>query len=417
MNILILTIGSRGDIQPFVALGARARAEGHRVTVCTASSFQGFVEAQGLIYAPMTDELIRLADSKAGREAVEGGGKLGLMKQVMPIIRQMLSDAWDATQTALPNVLIYHPKTLGGYSIAEKTRVPVFAALPLPYNTPTSAFPAPMLVQRNLGGALNRFSYRLIGAASAPYAGVVNRFRKEVLGLPPRGRFAADERRPDGSPMPVLYAYSPQVLPTPEDYPPHAHVTGYWFLDEGDDWQPPADLAHFLEAGAPPVYIGFGSMVGKDPAARARLILEALAQSGQRGLLASGWGGLTAADLPENVFMIEQAPHSWLFPRVAAVVHHGGAGTTAAGLRAGKPTLICPFFGDQPFWGARVAALGVGPQPISQKALTAEALAAAIRTMVTDAGMQGRAADLGARIRAEDGTGRAVAILEKAVGK
>src|SRR5690606_29845402 len=103
--------------------------------------------------------------------------------------------------------------------------------------------------------------------------------------------------------------------------------------DEGDDWQLPADLAHFLEAGAPPVYIGFGSMVGKDPAARARLILEALAQSGQRGLLASGWGGLTAADLPENVFMIEQAPHSWLFPRVAAVVHHGGAGTTAASLR------------------------------------------------------------------------------------
>jgi sterol 3beta-glucosyltransferase len=167
----------------------------------------------------------------------------------------------------------------------------------------------------------------------------------------------------------MLYAYSSQVLPVPADYPPHVHVTGYWFLDQINQWQPPSDLVGFLEAGTPPVYVGFGSMSGTKAQEHANIVLEALAQTGQRGLLASGWGGLKATDLPGNIFMLEQAPHEWLFPQVSAVVHHGGAGTTAAGLRAGKPTVIVPLIADQPFWGNVIYRLGVGPQPIPQKSL------------------------------------------------
>lgn len=414
-NILILTIGSRGDIQPFVALGERLHRAGHAVTVCTAQSFQPFVEAHGLTYAYMTDELIRLADTKAGRAAVEGGGKLELMKQVMPVIAHMLDDMWRAAQAQRPDVIIYHPKTLGAYSIAEKLDIPAFVSMPLPYNTPTRAFPSPIVPVPNLGGWINRQTYRLIGAASAPYAGVVNRFRVEQLGLRPRGRFAGDSVRWDGQPLPVLYAFSQHVLPRPDDYPAHVHITGYWFVEAETDWQPSPELARFLADGPPPVYIGFGSMVGADPVARTRLVLDALARSGQRGLLASGWGGLEAQDIPDSVFVIDQAPHDWLFERVAAVVHHGGAGTTAAGLRAGRPTLICPFFGDQPFWGRRVAELGVGPRPIAQKALTTDTLADALRVIATDAGMRQRADDLGARIRAEDGTGRAADLIARAL--
>jgi sterol 3beta-glucosyltransferase len=203
------------------------------------------------------------------------------------------------------------------------------------------------------------------------------------------------------------------VVPTPQDWHPATFATGYWFLDQESHWQPSAALVDFLNAGEPPVYVGFGSMPATDPQAKARLVIEALEKAGQRGILASGWGGLKADALPEHVLMIDQAPHDWLFPRVKAVVHHGGAGTTAAGLRAGKPAVICPYFGDQPFWGQRVYALGVGTEPIPQKKLTADNFASAIRTAVSDAEMQRRAAALGEKIRAENGVARAVSIIEE----
>ena len=174
----------------------------------------------------------------------------------------------------------------------------------------------------------------------------------------------------------------------------------------------PSKLREFLRAGPPPVYVGFGSIAGRNPAQTTQTVVGALERAGQRGVLSSGWGGLEAARLPGTVFKLDAAPHDLLFPHMAAVVHHGGAGTTAAGLRAGKPTVVCPFFGDQPFWGARVAALGVGPAPIPQRRLTAENLAAAIRRAVTDTEMQGRAYELGVKLRAEDGVGRAVQFIE-----
>ena len=413
MNILILTLGSRGDVQPFVALGRGLKAAGHSVTLSTAAIFAQFVADNGLTYAHMDDRLIKLAETKAGRAAMEGGSKRDLIKQAMPLIRATLDDSWTAAQAAQPDIIIYHPKALGGYHIAEKLGIPAIFSLPLPAYTVTSAFPNPILMSRaRLGGWFNTLTYRIMPLMSAPYAGTVNAWRAEV-GLPRRGMLASELRRPDGRPTPVLYSYSPHVVPTPPDFPPHVCASGYWFLDESRGWQPPADLQAFLEAGAPPVYIGFGSMTGTNPEAKARMVLEALAATGQRGLLARGWGALKADALPPNVFMIDSAPHDWLFERVAAVVHHGGAGTTAAGLRAGKPTVIVPFMGDQFFWGDRVAALGVGTQPIPQKSLTTDALADAIRAAVNDAGIRQRAADLGAKLRAEDGVGRAVAFIER----
>jgi UDP:flavonoid glycosyltransferase YjiC (YdhE family) len=167
----------------------------------------------------------------------------------------------------------------------------------------------------------------------------------------------------------------------------------------------------FLQSGPPPVYIGFGSMAGRDPERRAEIALEALKRSGQRGVLLTGWGGLQPRDLPDDVYAVDSVPHDWLFPQMAAVVHHGGAGTTAAGLRAGTPTVIVPFFGDQPFWGRRVAELGVGPAPIPQKQLSVERLAAAIRTAAGDPAMRARAQELGRRIRQEDGVARAVEVF------
>jgi UDP:flavonoid glycosyltransferase YjiC (YdhE family) len=203
------------------------------------------------------------------------------------------------------------------------------------------------------------------------------------------------------------------VIPKPPDWDDRIHVTGYWFLDPADDWAPPSALLEFLQADPPPIYVGFGSMSSRKPEETADLILLALVRAKQRAIILSGWGGLHKADLPDTVFMVDSIPFSWLFPRVAAVVHHGGAGTTSAGLRAGVPSIVIPFFGDQPFWGQRVAELGVGPAPIPRRRLTVERLAQAIQEAVTDQTMRQRAAHLGSRIQAEDGIARAVAVVQQ----
>jgi sterol 3beta-glucosyltransferase len=303
---------------------------------------------------------------------------------------------------------------MGSYHIAEKLGIPQVLALPLP-TTPTRDYPYPFFAGMHLGGKFNRFTYRLMALASAMWAGTTNDFRVKTLGLPPLSRLADLLKGPDGKLIPVLYPYSSHLVPVPKDFPAHVHVTGYWFLDQAQNWSPPADLVRFLEAGAAPVYVGFGSMGGSQPEKRARIVLAALAKAGQRGILARGWGGLQAADLPQDMIMIDAAPHDWLFPRMAVVVHHGGAGTTAAGLRAGKPSIICPFLGDQPFWGWAVHKAGVGPKPFPQRKLTADRLADAITLAVGDQPMQRRAASLGEKIRTEDGVARAVAIIHEAL--
>lgn len=413
MKITILTAGSRGDVQPFVALGLGLQAAGHTVTLCTGARYESFVAQYGLSFAPMNDEFLSVGETDEGRAAMEGGSKLGLINKVKPMIRKMLDDQWTAAQTS--EAVIYHPKTLGAPYIAEKLNIPVLMSIPLPLFTPTSAYPAPVVPPTlRLGGGFNRLSYGFVKLIKAPYMGVINDWRGEI-GLPKRSWRADDLKRSDGSPVPILYSYSPSVVPPPADYPKSVTVTGYWFLDAPEDWQPSAPLRAFLEAGAPPVYVGFGSMSGTDPQAKARIVVEALRQAGQRGVIASGWGGLQAADLPDEVFMLDHAPHDWLFARMAAVVHHGGAGTTGAGLRAGKPSVICPFGVDQPFWAQRVSELGAGTVPIPQKRLTAEGLAGAITTAVNDAGMRQRAEALGGKIRAEDGVGTAVRVIEQAI--
>jgi sterol 3beta-glucosyltransferase len=204
-------------------------------------------------------------------------------------------------------------------------------------------------------------------------------------------------------------------VPRPADWDESSVVTGYWFLDALTGWQPDPALVKFLQAGPPPVYVGFGSMFMQGGARKTDIVLKALRRAGQRGVLATGWGGLTADSTSDDIFVLEAVPHDWLLPQVAAVVHHGGAGTTGAALRAGKPSVVCPLVGDQPFWGRRVAALGVGPSPLSRRKLTVETLANAISQAVSDQDIRQRAAALGATIRAEDGVGKAITLINQQV--
>ena len=421
MNVLIVTLGSRGDVQPCVALGKGLKNAGHEVTICTSKLFQPFITAQGLHYGPMNNQLMQLMDSDMGRDAMENTHNLWgtisttikLFSQVKAMYRQTLQDVWQTTQAVKPNLLILASKAaFMAESIADKQKIPLAIALPFPQFVPTAQSPAMGFPDWPLGHWYNRLTYWIVHAAIGLYRGIPNEFRRKVLQLPPKPKGMGLLHRADGSPIPVLHCYSQQVVPRPTDWPESAHVSGYWFLEQQANWQPPEDLKAFLEKGQPPIYIGFGSISGRQPQRLAKVVIEALRATNQRGILATGWGGLQANDLPKTVFQLDQAPHDWLFSKVSAVIHHGGAGTTAAGLRAGRPTLICPFFGDQPFWGNQIYTLGVGPRPIPQKQLTTSKLAVVMHELVSNQTMRRNAETLGEKILAEDGVGNAIAILE-----
>jgi sterol 3beta-glucosyltransferase len=409
VRILLSTYGTRGDVQPFVAIGKALKARGHDVALCTPTGFRDMVERHGVPYAHMDNGLLELTE--AVLRAPTFAERRRLFKGFGTLVRAALEDEWRAAQALRPEVLVHHSKALGSHHIAEKLGAAEFLAMPLPL-TRTRAFPVPLVPNFRLGRWFNAFSYRLVALGSALWVGATNEFRTKSLRLSPLPRFADSMRRRDGSVVPALYAYSEHLLPRPDDWPANARVTGAWFLDEAAGWEPPSALSAFLDAGPPPLYVGFGSMGAAHAAARATKVLDALALTGQRAVLASGWGGLSADALPDHVFMVDAAPHDWLFPRTRAVVHHGGAGSTMAGLRAGKPTIICPFLGDQPFWGHVVQRANLGPAPISQRALTAERLAAAIRAALEPAIVKSAAA-MGERIRAEGGVERAIQIIER----
>jgi UDP:flavonoid glycosyltransferase YjiC (YdhE family) len=235
-----------------------------------------------------------------------------------------------------------------------------------------------------------------------------DRARASVLGLGPATNCFAEmvEQR-----WPTLYGFSPTVVPKPADWGPEVDVTGYWVLDREPGWRPPPALEAFLAGGPPPICVGFGSMPSPDPAALAREVVGALARAGQRGLLLSGWGALGDVELPETVFALESAPHDWLYPRVSAVVHHGGAGTTSAALRAGRPSMVVPFMADQWFWGERIRRLSAGPKWFPRRKLDAERFGAALRDLVENPRWREGAHHAANALAAEDGVARAIAAL------
>jgi len=419
MKIIIFAAGSQGDIQPCITLSRGLQQAGYQVCLAAPEDFAGLIQKHDVYFYPLRGDVQKIMASDTGRKLMETGGAnpiksiRAMRTMIAPVMMRMIEDAYAVCHDAdaLICLGVFSPF---GQSIAEAVNIPNINLEPTPL-LPTRVFPAPSWpIQRNFGGLHNYLSgIAMLQVIWQWYSPFVHDFRQR-LGLPAcnAARFYHALRS-----TPMLGAYSPSIIPHPADWPEDVHVTGYLFLDTQADWQPSSELKAFLEAGDPPVYLGFGSMAGRKPEELARLIMEALAKSGQRGLLLTGWGGLRTELVPDNVLVVDSAPHSWLFPRMAAVVHHGGAGTTAEGLRAGVPTVIVPFVLDQPFWGARVKALGLGPDPIPQKNLTADRLASAIRTAVTDSDMKQRASAHGEAIRAENGIGNAVNIIQRIFGE
>ncbi len=421
MKILIATIGTRGDVQPYIALGRALMASGHEITICTSAQFEPFVREYGLGYAYVNNDFIDFMHSPEGKIILGNAGSFWeTLKTVVPMISKLghlqerqMADVWAASKASAPDLILYHPKALGAPDFAEKLGVPCMLTFWLPMYVPTTRFPAMGFPELPLGAGYRWLTYQLVRWILLMMSKSVRKWRKQN-GLNPLSP-GLRMRLPDGRPIPVLHGYSRHIIPCPDDWPETAVVTGFWFLNQAEDWHPPQFLTEFLSRGEPPVYFGFGSIFGGDPKRVTQIILEAIRRTGVRAILARGWGGLESFDSAhsESVLFIDAAPHSWLFPQVSAVVHHGGCGTTAAGLLAGKPTVVCPFFGDQPFWGRHVERLRVGPTPIPQKRLTVESLCRAIERVKNDSTMRENAAALGRRIRKENGTSNAVAFIAR----
>lgn len=415
MQVTIIAVGSRGDVEPYVALGNGLKQAGHAVHVLGSQDFRDAITAHGLTYFDIGGSIQSVAQGM--QDLLEGGNFLKILSSMGPAAQGMVSQAVVSGLAACDGSDLVIAG-LGGFSVglalSEKLGIPFVPAYLYPF-TPTREFASVLLPSTGvaLPAWANRLSHR-IGRQMLwqAFRSADNKARREVLHLPAApllGPFGSLEKA-GGT---VLCGYSRHVIPVPRDWSRSIHVTGYWFLEPAPGWKPPAELDLFLNSGPTPVYLGFGSMVHRRPEEMADLVLRALERTGQRAVVSTGWGGMRTSRLPDSVCMVGSIPHSWLFPRMAAVVHHGGVGTTAAGLRAGVPAVVTPFFGDQPFWGDRVHSLGVGPRPIPRRQLSSDRLADAIRVAVSDTGMRDRAAALGERIRAEDGIGRAVEVLEQ----
>lgn len=402
MSIRILAFGSRGDVQPFIALGLGLQKAGVDVSLATALNFKSFVESYGLpCLTTQVDLQQTVSRNRGGRKAK------------WEFLKMMLEDTLRLSEGA--DALIYSPAAIfSAPHVIEKLKIPSFPTALQPFLHVTDEVPAVGMPALPFGW-YNRWTYGFVESFTWTFTrGQVNKWRTDTLDLPPAAQNPFAMAREQSAA--TLYGISPMVLTKKPEWGDKVHVTGYWFLPPPNNWQPPADLMAFLDAGSAPVYIGFGSMASKNPKETAKTVLKAVQEAGVRAILSAGWGGLSVTDVPENVFLVDNVPHEWLFPRMAAVVHHGGAGTTAAGLRAGVPTIVVPFKGDQPFWGKRVHDLGVGTKPIPHGKLTSQALAAALHEALTDRGLKDRAAAFGAKIRAEDGVGEAVRVITRALG-
>jgi UDP:flavonoid glycosyltransferase YjiC (YdhE family) len=414
MKVTIIAPGSRGDVQPYVALGKGLKEAGHTVGVLASWDFQNLVTAYGLDFYDLGGSMQTVA--KSMQSLLEQGNFIKILSSMGDAAQRLVSQASRSGLAVCQGSDLIVAGIGGlfvGLALSEKLGIQLIQAYYFPF-TPTREFPNALvpLPRMRLPAWVNLLSHRLAQQMLwQNYRAADTRARREVLQIalaPLMGPFASLH----GQDQTILYGYSPQVFPPPGDWGPFVHVTGYWFLDPPAGWEPPIDLVKFLQSGPPPVYVGFGSMVNGKPEQTTGLVLQALARAGQRGVLSAGWGGLKKAELPETVFMVDSLPFGWLFPQMAALVHHGGAGTTSMGLRAGVPAIVTPFMGDQPFWGRRVYELGVGPQPIPRRHLTVDRLAGSIRAAVSDISMQEKAARLGERIRAENGVARAVAVIE-----
>ncbi|XP_021907201.1 sterol 3-beta-glucosyltransferase UGT80A2 isoform X2 [Carica papaya] len=416
LQIVMLIVGTRGDVQPFVAIGKRLQDYGHRVRLATHSNFKEFVLTAGLEFYPLGGDPKVLAGYMVKNKGFlpSGPSEIPIQRnQIKEIIYSLLPACKEPDlDSGIPfkaDAIIANPPAYGHTHVAEALKIPIHIFFTMPW-TPTSEFPHPLSRVKQPAGY--RLSYQIVD--SLIWLGIrdmINDLRKKKLKLRPVTYLSGSQGH--DSDIPHGYIWSPHLVPKPKDWGPKIDVVGFCFLDLASNYEPPESLLEWLKAGTRPIYVGFGSLPVEEPEKMTQIIVEALQETGQRGIINKGWGGLgNLAEPKDFIYLLDNCPHDWLFLQCKAVVHHGGAGTTAAGLKAACPTTIVPFFGDQPFWGERVHARGVGPPPIPVDEFSLPKLINAINFMLRPE-VKERAVELAKAMENEDGvTGAVKAFLK-----
>jgi sterol 3beta-glucosyltransferase len=410
-RLAVLCNDTRGGVQPYVALAIGLAKAGHDVRAVAPANLSNLFDEAGIPVKALS------GTTEADLGQITNVGERGSLAAMRFMATELPRHITAWTQETL-EACDGADRLIGGVggmviglSVAEKLGIPFTPAHLQPVGLRTARFPGVMLPQTPQwpGGWANRLSHHLSDMAVwMPFKRAMGLARRDVLDLDGRP-VAADGQ-------PVLYGFSQHVLDigassNVASHPP-CHVTGYWLHQCDPAWTPPPGLEAFLSGSRPVVSIGFGSMASRDPDATIRFIRDAASRAGVKAVVLSGWSGMASTVEDDTLFLARELPHDWLFPRVSAIVHHGGAGTTGAALTAGVPGVVVPFAMDQPFWGHRVAKLGAGPQPIPRKTLTSDRLAAALETCLSDQAMQARSTALGEKLKGEDGVAEAVKIIE-----
>ena len=413
---LVITVGTRGDVQPFLALANTLTDRGHDITFSTGTGFEKMLKDAGIKTRPLSVDIPALLDQPEIQAAMHTlRGKWNAYQKTKDMTRQQNEEIWNIVADLKPDIVVYSPKAFIASYAAKAVGATAVPSFLQPAFAATSAFPSPLFRLPGSGGLINRLSWALfLPLVKFGLKASLGSFRKANPNLElsknvdPLAGYS-----PSGKPVPRLFAHSNHLVPKPADWGDNDHVTGAWFADLGRDWQPPKDLVDFLNAGPPPIYIGFGSMPSQDEDALARLVHDAIVKTGTRAIVAKGWGALARIKTSDAIHAIDSAPHDWLFPKCAAVVHHGGAGTTHEGLRWGRPTLVCPVFGDQPFWADLVHKLGAGPKPISHHKLSVDNFSAALTDLNAPTYAE-CAGEIGTAMQKETGTITAADLIERA---
>ncbi|QTL47801.1 glycosyltransferase [Priestia aryabhattai] len=415
MLITMLTTGTRGDTQPFMALGVELKKRGYRVRIAASESYQNLIEPYGFEFASLRGDVSKIIESGAADDAINADSPLKFFsslknEKMMGMMVNIQEDLHKACTGA--DAIVYHPGAAIGYFAAKEMNIPSILASPFPM-TPTKDYPALIFYDRpRFGKIYNKLTHHIFEWGFwKVVSGPLKKYWVQQHGEGPND-FSCPYPKQRTAANPTIISSSPTVFPVSKDWPKHVHCYGNWFMESDHSYQPEEKLAEFLEAGEPPVYVGFGSVGDKKNADETTaLVIKALKLAGKRGIINTGGIGMShAEEMTDDILFIKGVPHEWLFPKMSAVVHHGGAGTTAAGLRAGVPSVIVPYGNDQFAWGRKIHELGIGSKAIPRKELTAEKLSAAISyTQMNE--IRSKAKEVGKQIPAEKGAEKAALVI------
>jgi len=409
MKITILTYGSRGDVQPFIPLSLGLMRRGHFVKLAAPARFITLVQEHGIQFLPLTGD----PEDLSRRFNDVGYNFIRLFRELISHAIDIGAEVLHQTEEACIDAdLIIHTfaHAVGGHTFARERNIPDIHIQGFPMFTPTGDYPNVTMSNWKIR-PLNRFTHEL--SQQLVWWGAKFGFEqvRRRVGFPRRRLYFPFDDDPVRIPTPILCAWSPSVLPPSSDWQSNVHVTGYLFGEYDSTYQPQIELQEFLENGDTPICVSFGSMLNRDAEKIDEIVCEAIRQTSNRGIILSGWSELKESRSSEILY-VDAAPHSWLLPRCKMIIHHGGAGTTSAGLRAGIPNIVIPHTADQPFWGNRVYAIGAGPKPIPVKKLSVESLTRAMAEARDDA-VRKRAQVIGQALSQEDGVGKSVELIEK----